>query len=147
VVPPPAPPHPPPSPPPPPPRPDFPSSRHTPSPPATDRRIALGRTGEDRSADWYSTRGYQIVERNWRSKAGEVDLVCARGDVVVFCEVKTRRTDRVGAPAEAVTRIKQLRLRRLAAEYLSRHVCGPCDVRFDVVAILGAELNVIEAAF
>ena len=53
----------------------------------------------------------------------------------------------LGGPAEAVTRTKQLRLRRLAAEYLSSHVCGPCDVRFDVVSILGNELSVIEAAF
>jgi putative endonuclease len=109
--------------------------------------MELGRAGEDLAADWYLARGYQIVERNWRSKVGELDLVCARGNVVVFCEVKTRRSDRLGAPAEAVTRVKQLRLRRLAAEYLHRHVCGPCEVRFDVVAILGSELGVIEGAF
>ena len=59
--------------------------------------MALGRAGEDRAADWYLARGYQIVERNWRSKVGELDLVCARGNVVVFCEVKTRRSDRLGA--------------------------------------------------
>jgi putative endonuclease len=115
--------------------------------PSANPRIELGRAGEDRAAEWYIARGYQIVERNWRSGAGEVDLVCARDNVVVFSEVKTRRTDRAGLPAEAVTRPKQLRLRRLAAEYLSRHVCGPCDVRFDVVSVLGAELSVIEAAF
>jgi putative endonuclease len=115
--------------------------------PPANRRIALGRAGEDRAADWYIARGYQIVQRNWRSKAGEIDLVCARGNVIVFSEVKTRRTDRAGWPAEAVTRTKQLRLRRLAAEYLSLHVCGPCDVRFDVVSVLGNELGVIEAAF
>jgi len=112
-----------------------------------DRRIALGRAGEERAADWYRARGFRIVARNWRSKGGELDLVCVRGHVIVFCEVKTRRTDRLGAPAEAVTRIKQLRLRRLAAEYLVAHGAGPCDVRFDVVAILGPELTVIERAF
>ena len=67
--------------------------------------------------------------------------------MIVFCEVKTRRSDRLGGPAEAVTRSKQLRMRRLAAEYLVRHGQGPCDVRFDVVAILGSELCVIERAF
>jgi putative endonuclease len=114
-----------------------------------DHRIALGRAGEDRAADWYVARGYRILERNWRSKVGELDLICARGDVVVFCEVKTRRSDRLGGPAEAVTRSKQRRLRRLAAEYLrsSTWVCGPRDVRFDIVAILGGELSVMEAAF
>jgi putative endonuclease len=115
--------------------------------PPANPRIALGRAGEDQAAEWYIARSYQIVERNWRSQAGEIDLICARDNVVVFSEVKTRRTDRAGLPAEAVTRTKQLRLRRLAAEFLSRHICGPCDVRFDVVSILGTELSVIEAAF
>ena len=54
--------------------------------------MALGRAGEDLAADWYIARGYQIVERNWRSKVGELDLVCARGDVVVFSR------SRPGAP-------------------------------------------------
>jgi len=111
--------------------------------------MALGRAGEDQAADWYIAHDYQILERNWRSRLGEIDLVCARAsdNVVVFSEVKTRRSDRLGQPAEAVTRIKQLRLRRLAAEYLSLHSCGPIHVRFDVVAILGPTLTVIEGAF
>jgi putative endonuclease len=118
-----------------------------PVPPPPNRRVALGRDGEDRAAAWYLAQGYQIVERNWRSRLGELDLVCARHNVLVFCEVKARRTDHHGAPAEAVTRSKQLRLRRLAAEYLDHHTCGGHDVRFDVVAILGPTLNVIEGAF
>ncbi len=118
-------------------------------PPLPDRRRTLGQEGEEQAADWYIGHGYQILERNWRSRLGEIDLVCARAhdNVVVFCEVKTRRSDRRGEPAEAVTRTKQLRLRRLAAEYLSRHACGPVEVRFDVVAILGRTLTVIEGAF
>jgi putative endonuclease len=114
------------------------------------RRQALGGEGEDRAAAWYIARGYEIVERNWRTRLGEVDLVCAQGRVLVFCEVKTRRSDKLGTPAEAVTRTKQLRLRRLAAEYLSGHPCGRGalqSVRFDVVAILGPTLSVIEGAF
>jgi putative endonuclease len=115
--------------------------------PPLNRRLALGQAGEDRAAAWYAAQGYQIVERNWRSGLGEVDLVCARGRVLVFCEVKTRHSDHLGAPAEAVTRTKQLRIRRLAAEYLFLHTCGGHDVRFDVVAILGPTLTVIEGAF
>ena len=110
-------------------------------------RIALGRSGEDRAADWYVAHGYQIVERNWRSHIGEIDLVCARDDILVFCEVKTRCSDRLGSPAEAVTRVKQLRLRRLAAEYIYRHTCGGHQPRFDVAAILGRTVTVIEGAF
>jgi putative endonuclease len=117
----------------------------TPGP--VNHRIALGRSGEDRAADWYARRGYQIVERNWRSRIGEIDLICARDDILVFSEVKTRCSDRLGAPAEAVTRVKQLRLRRLAGEYISRHTCGGHQPRFDVVAVLGRSLTVIEGAF
>ena len=112
-----------------------------------NHRIALGRSGEDRAADWYVAHGYEIVERNWRSRTGEIDLVCARDNVLVFCEVKTRCSDRLGTPVEAVTRSKQLRLRRLAAEYIYRHTCGCHQPRFDVVAVLGRSLTVIEGAF
>jgi putative endonuclease len=112
-----------------------------------DRRLALGRSGEERAADWYLHHGYRIVEQNWRSKLGEIDLVCARPEVLVFCEVKTRGTDRLCAPAEAVTIAKQLRLRRLASQYILRHTCGSHQIRFDVAAILGNRLTVIEGAF
>jgi putative endonuclease len=112
-----------------------------------DRSRALGRSGEDRVARWYTAQGYQILDRNWRSRQGEIDLVCATRHVIVICEVKTRSSDRLGAPAEAVTRGKQLRLRRLAAEYLRLHTCGRHDVRFDVAAILDGALTVIEGAF
>jgi hypothetical protein len=81
-------------------------------------RLGPARTGRPPGTPRH---GYQIVERNWRSRIGEIDLVCSRDDVLVFCEVKSRRTDRLGAPAEAVTVSKQLRLRRLAAAYLQAH--------------------------
>ncbi len=112
-----------------------------------NRNLARGQAGEDRAAAWYIGQGYDIVARNWRNRRGEIDLVCARRDVIVFCEVKSRRTDRHGAPPEAVTRRKQLRLRRLAAEYLVVHANGRRQVRFDVAAILGTTLTVIEDAF
>jgi putative endonuclease len=118
-------------------------ARHHPA----HRRLALGRAGEDLAADWYLHRGYQIIEQNWRSKLGEIDLVCARPEVLVFCEVKTRCSDRLGTPAEAVTMAKQLRLRRLASQYILRHTCGGHEVRFDVAAILGSRITVIEGAF
>jgi putative endonuclease len=133
------------------------SSPKTPSPtpssptPPANRPIALGRAGEKLAAAWYAAEGYQVIERNWRSRSGEIDLICAQGDLMVFCEVKTRHTDRLGSPVEAVTRAKQIRLRRLAAEYLFLHTCGCHDVRFDVAAVLGSTgmlaLTVIEAAF
>jgi putative endonuclease len=113
----------------------------------TQRRLALGRFGEERAAAWYVQHGYRILAQNWRSRIGEIDLVCGLPEVLVFCEVKTRHSDRLGTPAEAVTARKQIRLRRLADQYVVRHARGGYQLRFDVVAILGDRLTVIEGAF
>jgi putative endonuclease len=118
-----------------------------PRPDPAEHRLALGRAGEDEAARWYVQRGYRIVERNWRCRLGEIDLVCAGGNILVFCEVKARSSDHLGHPLEAVTRTKQLRLRRLAAEYLSEHTCGYHEARFDVAAILGGTVTVLRGAF
>jgi putative endonuclease len=112
-------------------------------------RQALGGHGETLAARWYVQHGYAIVERNWRVAEGEIDLV-ARGDrVLVFCEVKTRTSDRFGTAAEAVTAAKQRRLRRLAAEYLRRAESSPRQeaVRFDVACVNCNKVEVIEQAF
>ncbi len=113
----------------------------------TDPRRAFGAAGEARAARWYEARGYRVVARNWRCRDGELDLVVTRGRTLVFVEVKTRRTDRFGTPAEAVTYQKQRRLRRLALRYLEATEARPATLRFDVVSILGGHLEVIEAAF
>ena len=111
------------------------------------QRLALGKAGEDRAALWYIEHGYRIVRRNWRCAHGEIDLILCDPRDFIFCEVKTRRTDRMGHPAEAVTPAKQLQVRRLAAEYLYRHSCGHHGIRFDVATILGGQIEVIEGAF
>jgi putative endonuclease len=112
-------------------------------------RQALGGHGEALVAAWYSQHGYEIVERNWRVAAGEIDLVVRRDRVLVFCEVKTRTSDRFGTAAEAVTVAKQRRLRRLAAAYLSgrERRSRPDEVRFDVACVTGRDVEVIEQAF
>ena len=92
-------------------------------------------------------RATSVVHRNWRCRDGELDLVVRRGRELVFVEVKTRRTDRFGLPAEAVTRDKQRRLRALASRYLEATGRARGSLRFDVVSILGGRLEVIEAAF
>jgi len=111
-----------------------------------DPRRAYGAAGEARAAAWYEQHGYEVVERNWRCKEGELDLVVRRGRDLVFVEVKARRTDRFGTPAEAVTPAKQRRLRTLAGRYLELTNTRAASLRFDVVAILGEDLEVIEAA-
>ncbi len=99
-------------------------------------------------AAWYRARGYDVLARNWRCREGELDLVVAGGRQVVFCEVKTRSSTAFGAPVEAVTRAKPLRLRRLAARWLQEQ--GPptgAEIRFDVASVLGGAVDVIEDAF
>ena len=112
-----------------------------------NRRVALGRAGEDRAAAWYRAHGYAVLERNWRCAAGEIDLVCARGRTLVVCEVKARTETTHGHPLEAVTPAKQRRLRSLAVAYLHSQTNRWAEVRFDVVTLLAGELQVLEGAF
>ena len=110
--------------------------------------LALGASGEELVAGWYRAQGYDVVARNWRCRDGELDLVVVRARVMVFCEVKTRTSDRYGAPAEAVGRTKQARIRRLAARYLEEAApVRPKEIRFDVASVLGGEVEVLEGAF
>ncbi len=95
--------------------------------------------------------GYTIVERNWRFRApelrGELDVIARRGDLVVICEVKTRRNAAYGGGAGAVDAAKQDRIRQLAQMWLIERGWGDLDVRFDVIAINGVDLQHYEAAF
>jgi len=109
--------------------------------------LARGRWGEDLAAAWYEAHGYRVVARNWRSRAGELDLVARRRNLLVVAEVKSRRSDAYGPPASAVTPLKQQRIRRLAAEWLTTNDVHGVEVRFDVVAITGADLELYEGAF
>jgi putative endonuclease len=101
-----------------------------------DHRPALGRSGEDLAVSMLTKLGFEVVARNVRGSCGELDIVARKDGLIVFCEVKTRRSGRFGAPAEAVGYAKQQRIRRLAGEWLSSH--RPCvsEVRFDVVSVL-----------
>jgi putative endonuclease len=110
-------------------------------------RRALGARGEALAARWYEARGYTVVDRNWRCREGEIDLVLVQGRQLVFCEVKTRSSDAYGTPAEAVTRTKQLRLRRLGARWLDEHDVRPAGIRFDVACVVGTTVDVIQSAF
>ena len=114
----------------------------------TAARQQLGAQGEEQAARWYRRHGYVVVARNWRSRHGEIDLICRQGSLVVVAEVKTRRSDAYGHPAEAVTPAKQQRIRRLAAAWLAEQPPeSNREVRFDVVAILGGRIDVRQGVF
>ncbi len=102
----------------------------------SDRR-AQGKQGEDRAATYLTAGGYTIIERNFTSRYGEIDLVCRDGDTLVFVEVKTRRPSGFGTAAEAVSRPKQRRLISAAQDYLQKTGDSHSSVRFDVVTIEG----------
>ena len=116
-----------------------------------DNRRSLGDQGEDLAAAFLKKQGYRILERNYRTPLGEIDLIGRHRGALVFIEVKTRRSSRFGSPQEAVHPAKQERLRNLAAYYLQQHGLGEVTVRFDVVGILWQEgkpqVEVIHGAF
>lgn len=118
------------------------------TPAGVDRsHLARGRWGEHLAATHYRRLGYRVLDQNWRSSTGELDLVVERDGVIVFSEVKARRTDRYGPAAAAVGLAKQRRIRLLAVEWLDAHGRRRDGIRFDVVAITGSNVVLIESAF
>ena len=106
-----------------------------------------GRWGEDLAASMYLRQGYELLDRNWRSKTGELDLILRIGETFVFSEVKARRNDDFGPASAAVGVAKQRRIRQLAVEWLRAHRIGAESIRFDVVAITGVDIELFEDAF
>jgi putative endonuclease len=96
----------------------------------------LGDHGERIAAAFLTDVGLHVLDRNWRCREGELDLVARDGDALVFCEVKTRRGTGYGHPVEAVTADKRRRLRVLAQRWLAAHDEHAPDLRFDVVGVL-----------
>ena len=97
---------------------------------------ALGRYGEDLAAAHLQAVGLQVLERNWRCRMGEIDIVAIDGDCLVVCEVKTRQSVTAGSPMEAVTAVKLGRLRRLTAAWLTDQDRHFPQIRIDVIGIL-----------
>lgn len=103
----------------------------------------LGKKGERKAARYLKRKGYKIVERNYRTPFCEIDIIAKRGDVFVFCEVKTRLNDRFGTPAEAVDNRKQ----SLYIKAAERYVPDGITARFDVIEVFGDKINHLENAF
>ncbi|GAB6183354.1 YraN family protein [Thermodesulfovibrio hydrogeniphilus] len=109
-------------------------------------KIDLGREGEKLAAEYLNKKGYKILETNFRTKFGEIDIVAKNKDFIVIVEVKTRLSDKFGEPELAVDYRKQQKLKKLALYYL-KHIGKEYPVRFDVIAIKGSEIHHIEDAF
>ncbi|MBO4391300.1 MAG: YraN family protein [Lachnospiraceae bacterium] len=112
----------------------------------------IGSAYEDQAADYLTASGYEILERNFRCKIGEIDLIAAvrTGSVrwIVFTEVKYRTTDMYGRPEEAVTAAKQKTIRRAAQFYLQKnHLPADTPCRFDVIAIMAGEIRHLKGVF
>lgn len=108
----------------------------------------LGKEYEDFAVKYLESRGFRILERNFRCRNGEVDIIARDGGTLVFAEVKYRSTERMGNPLETVNREKQRRICRSARYYMMiKHLPEDTPCRFDVIGILGSELRHVRDAF
>ena len=101
----------------------------------TLERKQLGAKGEEIAVRYLKSRGYRIVERNYRIRLGEIDIIAEQGNDLVFIEIKTRSDTLFGSPFESITAQKQKQLSKVALEYISKQGCHNRPSRFDVVGI------------
>jgi putative endonuclease len=106
----------------------------------------LGNRAEDRAALYLKNLGYRVVERNYRSKRAEIDIIAEDGQTVVFVEVKSRKSAEYGSPAEAVNFRKRAKIKEAALHYLAGKKKDP-PARFDVISILPGGIEHIKDAF
>ena len=114
------------------------------------KHLETGRQGEERAAAYLTGRGFEVVARNYRRRRAEIDLIVRRAQLLVFVEVKTRRSAAYGLPEAAVTRAKAARVIG-AAEHYIRENNWLHEIRFDIVSVLfvngAAEIEHLEDAF
>lgn len=119
-----------------------------------DRRNGIGAWGEDQAAKYLKKKGFRVLERNWSCRWGEIDLIAANREYLIFAEVKLRKSDAFARAAEFVDRRKQARLIAAAELWLSGHETER-QPRFDVIEIYAPEgentkkpiINHLEDAF
>jgi putative endonuclease len=118
-----------------------------------DHQVVLGKSGENYACWELERLGYEILERRYRTRVGEIDIVARDRDTLVFIEVKARRSGRFGPPAEAVGAQKRLKLMQMASSYIFAKRLSNDRCRFDVVSVtFGAgerlpKIEVFKAAF
>ena len=110
----------------------------------------VGDTGEEIAVKYLETHGYTIIKRNYYSRYGEIDVIAAKGEYIVFVEVKYRKNNLYGEPSLAVDYRKQEKLKKTALQYVSENEAEDKDLRFDIIEITGigeVAINHIENAF
>ncbi len=114
-------------------------------------RMARAQWAEELAARFYERSGYEIVARNWHCREGELDIVATFSSdaalTIVVIEVKARATNNFGSPLEAVTLAKQKKLRIATTKFLVANPTVHGEIRFDVVAVLGTRIEVLQNAF
>ncbi len=117
----------------------------------TQKRLTLGKKGEEFAAGFLIKKGYKIKERNYKSALGEIDIIAISGGTLVFIEVKTRSSIKFGLPFEAVTKRKQHQITKTALYYMSKNKISETAARFDIVSVIlkgeKMEAELIENAF
>ena len=113
----------------------------------TDHRKLIGAEAEQLAYDYLTEKGYHCLERNYRLRSGEIDLIMEDRSALVFIEVKYRRSLDYGTPEEAVTRLKAHRMTKAAVTYISEQKIVDRMIRFDVVAINIDGIHHLENAF
>lgn len=114
-----------------------------------------GKLGEDAAAEFLTNKGWNIIDRNYHTRQGEIDIIATFGGYIIFVEVKTRLENSLYLPREAVDRKKQEKLIQTALMYMSSHEIGLLQPRFDVVEVIASkkekteikQINLIENAF
>lgn len=103
---------------------------------ASNMHLSTGIQGENEAASYLVSHGYQILHRNYRTKAGELDIVAQKNATIYFIEVKTRTSERYGKPYESVTHTKQAHMKRAAQWYVLQNKIGRSKLKLSVVSVL-----------
>ncbi|MGE5403791.1 MAG: YraN family protein [Candidatus Saccharibacteria bacterium] len=111
-----------------------------------------GQRGEELAAVYLQRRGYKIITRNYRSRWGEIDIICRKNGVLIFVEVRSKSGDRFGEPEESITPAKMEKIRKTAFAYLEKESeVSFREIRFDFIAVRGTpegpRINHIKSAF
>lgn len=114
--------------------------------------MRVGWKGEDAAVAHLRAEGYRVLARNYRTRRGEIDIVAQRSDILVFVEVKSRKSEKWGRPGAAVDRKKRIKLGRAIQDYLKEHRYPRTVIRMDIIEIVGdmtetPEIRHLENAF